>query len=200
MLADSSNKPDPSDGKAQFGGAIMFMGASVLDISRKLKHVGLSSAHNEYMALYYMHQALVWFRQLMGEMGLQYLICKPTVTLADNMAANTLSHEDVVTHGNQYLYLPFHYNKEVQEQGFSHVFYINTIYNIADLMTKAGGSKEMKGLMGALTGHDTRLIEQLSIKCAEIQSPLPEQVLFKEFQTDSHWWQDDDTALVDLEQ
>ena len=46
------------------------------------------------------------------------------------------------------MYLPFHYNKEVQEQGFSWVEYISTLLNIADLMTKAGGSKEMKGLMG----------------------------------------------------
>ena len=159
MMVDASNKPDPSDGKAQFGGLIMFMGAAVIDVSRKLKHVGMSSAHNEYMAMYYMHQTLIWFRQLLGEMGLQNLIAKPTITLADNLAANTLSHEDVVTHGNQYMYLPFHYNKEVQEQGFSWVEYINTLLNIADLMTKAGGSKEMKGLMGALTGHDTRLVQ-----------------------------------------
>ena len=37
-LVDASNKPDPADGKAQFGGVIMLMGATVVDISRKLKH------------------------------------------------------------------------------------------------------------------------------------------------------------------
>ena len=79
-LVDASNKPDPSDGKAQFGGVIMFMGATVIDISRKLKHSGLSSAHNEYMAMYYVHQALVWFRQLVAEIGLQELIKKPRLS------------------------------------------------------------------------------------------------------------------------
>ena len=118
----------------------MFMEFAVIDVSRKLKHVGMSSAHNEYMAMYYMHQTLIWFRQLLGEMDFQKLIVEPTITLADNLAANTLSHKDVVTHGNQYMYLPFHYNKEVQEQGFSWVEYINTLLNIADLMTNAGGS------------------------------------------------------------
>ena len=167
----------------------MFMGAAVIDVSRKLKHVGISSAPNEYMAMYYMHQTLIWFRQLLGEMGLQNLIAKPTITLADNLAANTLSHEDVVTHGNQYMYLPFHYNKEVQEQGFSWVEYINTLLNIADLMTKAGGSKEMKGLMGALTGHDTRLVQQLAVRCADIQATLETQVLFKDFVHSDRWWE-----------
>jgi hypothetical protein len=183
-MVDASNKPDPADGKAQFGGVIMFMGATVLDISRKLRHCGLSSAHNEYMAMYYMHQALVWFRQLITEMGLQELIIKPTVMLADNIAANTLSQEDIITHGNQYMYLPFHYNKEVQEQGFSLVNYVNTTQNIADLMTKAGGSD----LMGALTGHDVRLVEALAVKCKELQTPLPDQTLFQDFSTDHMWW------------
>jgi hypothetical protein len=55
MMVDASNKPVPSDGKAQFGGLIMFVGAAVIDVKRKLKHVGMSSAHNEYMDMYYMH-------------------------------------------------------------------------------------------------------------------------------------------------
>jgi hypothetical protein len=35
-------------------------------------------------------------------MGLGYVIEKPTVLFADNVAANKLSKEDIVTHGNQY--------------------------------------------------------------------------------------------------
>ena len=82
------------------------------------------------------------------------------------------------------MYLPFHYNKEVQEQGFSLVNYVNTTQNIADLMTKAGGSD----LMGALTGHDVRLVEALAVKCKELQTPLPDQTLFQDFSTDHMWW------------
>jgi hypothetical protein len=195
-LVDASNKPDPSDGKAQFGGVIMFMGAAVIDISRKLKHCGLSSAHNEYMAMYYVNQALVWFRQLLAEMGLMDIIRKPTIMLADNQAANLLSQEDVVTHGNQYMYLPFHYNKEVQEQGFCHVDYINTLQNISDLMTKAGGSREFNDLLGALTGHDTRLIEILAKRCTELQTKLPDQILFQDFKSDHMWWNDSEMDLM----
>jgi hypothetical protein len=199
-LVDASNKPDPADGKAQFGGVIMFMGGPVIDISRKLKHCGLSSAHNEYMGMYYIHQALVWFRQLLTEMGLTELLNKPTIMLADNLAANNLSQEDVISHGNQYMYLPFHYNKEVQEQGFSHVHYINTLRNISDLMTKCGGSTEMKGLMGALTGADTTLIKELAAECAAIQEKLPEQKHFQDFKQDSSWWNDSELQNIIKEQ
>ena len=192
-MVDASNKPDPADGKAQFGGLFMFMGATILDISRKLRHCGLSSEHNEYMAMYYIHQALIWLRQLITEMGLsELLLQKPTIMMADNLAANNLSREDVMTHGNQYMYLPFHYNKEVQEQGFSHVVYINTTRNIADLTTKCSGAAELKALRGALTGHDTRLVMELANECAIIQAELPSHIQFKDFIQDSRWWIDSD--------
>jgi hypothetical protein len=189
-MVDASNKPDPADGKAQFGGIMMLMGAPIIDISRKLKHCGLSSAHNEYMGMYYVHQALIWLRQLLMEMGLTEMISKPTIMMADNLAANTLSQEDVISHGNQYMYLPFHYNKEVQEQGFSFVTYVNTLRNIADLMTKCGGTREMEGLMGALTGSNTTLTSELAAECAELQKRLPTIENFKDFKQDSLWWKD----------
>ena len=50
-MVDASNKPDPADGKCQYGVACMFMGGPILENSKKLKHVGLSSQHNEYMAM-----------------------------------------------------------------------------------------------------------------------------------------------------
>ncbi len=56
-------------------------------------------------------------------------------------------------------------------------------------MTKAGGSKEMKGLMGALTGHDTRLVQQLAVRCADIQATLETQLLVKDFVHSDRWWE-----------
>lgn len=120
-MVDASNKPDPADGKCQFGFVFMWMGAAVLDHSKKLRHIGLSSEHNEYMAMHFAHQALVWFRQLMSELELTALLEVPTIMLADNKPANILSQEDIVSMGNQYIYLPYHYNKEVQEEGFSEI-------------------------------------------------------------------------------
>ena len=56
----------------------------------------------------------------------------------------------------------------------------------------------MKGLMGSLTGHDTILIQQLAVRCAEIQATLPNQVLFKDFDQDAQWWNNSDIEQVRL--
>ena len=46
-LVDASNKSDPAGGHCQYGDVCMFMGAAMMEHSRKLKHVGLTgSAHN----------------------------------------------------------------------------------------------------------------------------------------------------------
>jgi hypothetical protein len=167
-LVDASNKPDPVDGKCQFGYVIMWMGAPVMDVSKKLRHIGLSSEHNEYMAMHFAHQGLVWFRQLLGELGLDDLLDRPTVMFADNKPANTLSQEDIVSMGNQYMYLPYHYNKEVQEEGFSKVCWVASPDNISDLMTKCGGSKEFSTLLKPLMGQDTRLIAKLAAQAYDV--------------------------------
>ena len=160
-LVDASNKPDPADGKCQYGVACMFMGGPILEHSRKLKHVGLSSQHNEYMAMAFANQSIVWMRQLLEEMGLSELTAAPYTLLADNKPANILSREDIVSSGNQYIYLPYHFNKEVQEMGFSIVKYVKSDMNISDLMTKAVDAQTIKQLVPALTGHDLRLVKKL---------------------------------------
>ena len=47
-FVDASNKPDPGDGKCQFGFNLMWMGGPIFELSKKLRHIGLSSEHNEY--------------------------------------------------------------------------------------------------------------------------------------------------------
>jgi hypothetical protein len=160
-MVDASNKPDRADGKCQYGFYIFLAGAPVLDISKKLRHIGLSSEHNEYMTLCFANQAVVWLRQLFKEMGLLQFLEKPTVMLADNIPANTLSMEDIVTTGNQYIYLPYHYNKEVQEDGFVKVKYVKSVMNISDLTTKAVDRQTMKRLEPSATGYDLRLLNEL---------------------------------------
>ena len=157
------DKADKADGKTQFCALMMLAGGVVTMRSSKLTHIGNSVAHNEYMALYFGHHMLVWMRQLLEEMGLTEMIAQPTVMLADNTAANSLSREDIVTTGNQYMYiyLPYHYNKEVQELGFSIVEHIRTKRNISDLGTKPVDRVTLELLLGPLTGYDTRLIQEI---------------------------------------
>ena len=171
-MVDASNLPDSHDGKCQYGIIINWKGGPICTVSRKLNHVGLSSAHNEYMAMSYANQNIVWMRQLMKEMGLEEYIKYPTPLWADNKPANILSREDIVTSGNQYIYLPYHYNKEAIEQGISYVFDIPSRLNISDLMTKSVNSNTLKQLIGAITGYDTNIILEFEKRSLEKLDPL----------------------------
>ena len=160
-LVDSSAKADPYDQKCQYGAVGLWMGGPIMDISKKLTHISLATQTAEYMAMAFAHQAMVWMRQLFQEMDLIHLIEHSTLMFGDNKPANILATEDVVTSGNQYVYLPYHYNKEVQELGLSIVHYVRTKDNISDLLTKAVKVAEFKALVNALTGHDVSLINRL---------------------------------------
>ena len=130
-----------------------------MDISKRLTHISLATQTAEYMAMAFAHQAMVWMRQLFQD--LIHLIESSTLMFGDNKPANILATEDVVSSGNQYVYLPYHYNKEVHELGLSIVHYVRTKDNISDLMTKAVKVVEFKILVNALTGHDVTLINKL---------------------------------------
>ena len=109
----------------------------------KLNCVGLSSQHNECMAMAFANQSIVWMRQLLEEMGTYESIAASSTLLADNKPANIISREDIVSSGNRYIYLRNHFNKEVQEMGFSIVKYVKSDMNNSDLMTKAVHAQTM---------------------------------------------------------
>eukprot|EP01050_Picozoa_sp_SAG11_P021444 SAG11_NODE_3817_length_2210_cov_2.749408_1_plen_94_part_00 len=57
---DSSNKWDTEDAKAQYGYAVHLFDGPIIWSAKKHAHVGTSSTHNEYMALYHFWPAPIW--------------------------------------------------------------------------------------------------------------------------------------------
>lgn len=62
--------PNIADSKCQYGYVIQWMGGPIASASRQLNHIGLSAAHNEYMALHWAIRHTIWLRDLLTEMGL----------------------------------------------------------------------------------------------------------------------------------
>ena len=151
---DASNKPDPTDSKCQYGYAIMLAGGPIVTHSKKLSHVGLSAAHNEYMALQWCNRHVVWLRHLLVEMGYSDMVSDPTVVRGDNTAANQLCYEDIVTSGNQFIITPYHYNKEVVTLRLVEVKYVKSEDNLADLTTKAVDRTTSGRLTDRLAGYE----------------------------------------------
>ena len=150
---DSSNKPDPTDGKCQYGYCHLWQGGTIINTSKKLAHVGLSAAHNEYMAAHWANRHTAWLRDLLMEMGVEDAIPGPTDTYADNRAANLLCEEDIVTCGNQFMQVPYHYNKEAVANQVVQMHYCPTKANLADLFTKSVSRQVLEALLPALLGH-----------------------------------------------
>ena len=150
---DASNKPDPTDGKAQFGYVIMIQGGPMVSVSKKANHVGQSASHNEYMAITHAAKHVAWARDLLSELGLEEMCPKPTTVWGDNKAANLLSHEDIITCGNQFIQLPYHYTKQEVEAGNIQVLDIVSEDNVADLTTKAYTRQVADKLIPQMTGY-----------------------------------------------
>ena len=156
---DSSNKPDPSDSKAQYGYVIFFMNGPIIWSCRKHNHIGMSSSHNEYMALSHAARCIYWLRQLVSEMGFEHLIAPPTPTLGDNDAATTLSREDLITPGNRFYVRDYHFVKECVESGCICTRRVSTHDNVADILTKNGARQDIERLRPLLTGYGELLPE-----------------------------------------
>ena len=106
------------------------------------------------MALCNANQAVVWLRQLLYKLDVHELLEYSTLVYGDNKQANTLCKEDVVTARNLYIYLSYHWNKEVEGNGFADIRNVRTALNIAHLFTKPVPGQKVKELMNKLIGYE----------------------------------------------
>ena len=105
------------------------------------------------MALHHAIKQIVWVRQLLDEIGLGAYVSEPTRVYADNKQANNLCSEDLVTAGNMYFRIAYHYCKEAVRDDFVSVHYCNTTPNVRDITTKALGPVKYEGFEAQLHGH-----------------------------------------------
>jgi hypothetical protein len=122
--------------------------------SKKHNHVGISSSHNEYMALSHATKAVMWIRQLLIEMQLQEYIPEPTPMLGDNDQATLLSQQEMVTNGNKFYLLDYHYSREAVKEGHTSTRRVDTKANYSDMFTKAVPKIDLERLGETLKGNN----------------------------------------------
>ena len=152
-MADASNKPVMSTGLCQGGYCLMWMNGPVASASLRMHHVGLSSTHNEYMAMHMLIKRIMWLRQLLAELGYNDIIKAPTKCFGDNIQANKLCKEHFISPGNQYIATQYHFNKEKVASGDVEILWINTKNNLADIFTKALTKQTFDLLLNYLLGY-----------------------------------------------
>jgi len=183
VFSDASNKPDPNDGLCKFGHCVMMKGGPVATCSKKLPHVGLSAFHNEYMALRYAASPAMWLRQLLPEIGCSHYVKEPTILYGDNTAANGLTSKDFISTGNQHIYVPYHYIKELVKNKNIRVEYKPTKINLSDLFTKSVSPQTMEALLHYMTGQDPSWQYHVEAKDAPEYASMSAKVM----QSNAEW-------------
>ena len=150
-FTDASEKALLLKGLAMAGYAIMWMDGPLITSSYRLKHVGLSSEHNEYMAITAAAKKLVWLIQLLQEICVDHQL--PIELYGDNVQANRLCSENIITPGNQYIAQYYHFNKEKVAEGLMIIIWVDTTLNIADIYTKPLTRAQCEALMPDLLGY-----------------------------------------------
>lgn len=161
-FADAGFTPCNHTGRSQYGITIMLNGGVIIAVSKRLHHVGLSTSHVELMAVNIAGRHLMWLRNIMIEMGMKPKYKMPIY--GDNRTANINAREDIISEKNKYIYLAYHYIKEID--GYIVVRDIGTKENLADIHTKAlepGQLRKMeeltKGIGKQLWQDDNEKIE-----------------------------------------
>ena len=139
---DSSNKPDPHDGRVQHSHDVKWMGGCIGDVSQKLKHIGYGSPANEWMAIRWCAARVIKFRNLFEELGLYEVIDKPTKIYCDNNVAIHWLKTGKITDGNQYMALAYHQPREWERDGEIETCAVDTFDNTSDLGSKPNSVEE----------------------------------------------------------
>ena len=153
--ADSSDKPDPKDGRAAHFFCIMFANGPWVWEGRKNTEEGQHSSHNETMAANRAAKATVHVQKLLQDMGLYDKfpgLKTPTPLMIDNAQALKWSREEYVSQGNRYYERDLRYIKRRVEDGSICTRKIAGPLNISDVGTKPLKGPEMRTLGPLLCG------------------------------------------------
>jgi hypothetical protein len=103
--------------------------------SKRQPCVALSSTEAEYVALSKAAQTIVWLRRLLQQLG--FLDDEPTITFEDNTSCISIANDEGLSQKTKHIDVKYHYIREQIRNGSVEVFYISTVYQLADYFTKA---------------------------------------------------------------
>jgi hypothetical protein len=150
---DASHLPH-GDSKPRLGYAFFlnYQSGSILSRSFKDKSVSHSSCESEIKAIDETVRQAIWLRGFLSELGFPQL--EPTVLYTDSQSAKTLIDSFNVGNNSAHLVMRLNYLHEVVEQGLIELKYIDTLNQVADILTKALGIQSHEHFTDILTtGH-----------------------------------------------
>jgi hypothetical protein len=132
--SDSTWADDPNTRLSRSGGVLFYNGSFINAYSHPQRSVSLSSTQAEYQALSSAVQEIIFFRQLLVELGFPQSI--PTPLFCDNQGAlflivSTKNHPKV-----KHISIKYHFVRQALQEKLISVHYVPTQDQLADAFTK----------------------------------------------------------------
>ena len=132
--ADSTWGDDLENRRSRSGGVLFFNGSLISAWSKQQPTPALSSTESEYQAMCLATQEVMYFRQLLKEIGYFQLV--PTIIFGDNKGALDLSVSTKQHNRVKHIDIKFHFIRDQVEMKTIELEYVPTTEQIADIFTK----------------------------------------------------------------
>ncbi|OWZ11723.1 polyprotein [Phytophthora megakarya] len=147
-----------SDDRSSMSGVLVMIGnAPVVFKSKFQRTVALSSAEAEYMVWSLCTQEVLWARAMLKDMGQEQR--DGTQVWEDNQGAIALESNAGYHAKTKHVDIRHHFIRENVEDGTGKIGYVDTKRQLADMLTKALGTKTFQHLRNAL-GVKANVTEQ----------------------------------------
>ncbi|KAJ8575401.1 hypothetical protein ON010_g3812 [Phytophthora cinnamomi] len=135
------------DRRSVSGTMVMISGAPMVFKSKYQRTVALSSAEAEYMALGLCTQDVLWARAMLKDLGHEQV--GATQVWEDNQGAIALASNAGYNARTNHVDIKHHFVRENVARGVIAVDYVPTKDQLADMLTKAVGTKRLQYLLQA---------------------------------------------------
>nr|GEX62590.1 hypothetical protein [Tanacetum cinerariifolium] len=115
--------------------------------SKRQKSAAISSMEAEYIALSGCCAQILWMRSQLSDLGLGF---NKIPMYCDNKSAIALCCNNVQHSRSKHIDIKYHFIKEQVENGVIELYFVNTEYQLADLLTKALGRDRIEFFINKL--------------------------------------------------
>nr|GEY42219.1 ribonuclease H-like domain-containing protein [Tanacetum cinerariifolium] len=136
------------DTRRSTSGSVQFLGERLISwSSKRQKSAAISSTEAEYIALSGCCAQILWMRSQLLYYGLGF---NKIPMYCDNKSAIALCCNNVQHSRSKHIDIRYHFIKEQAENRVIELYFVNTVYQLADLFTKALGRERIKFLINKL--------------------------------------------------
>ena len=146
VYSDATWADDELNRLSRTGGVILYNGSLLNAYSHQQRIIALSSCQAEYQALASSVQEILYFRQLLGEIG--YSENVPTPLICDNqgalfLAITTKNHPRV-----KHIAINYHFVREAAKDKLVNLLYIPTDEQVADIPLRRFQFEKLRNIIG----------------------------------------------------